>query len=434
MCSRSDDHLCGTRQEQSETNRWVLSGTQRGQDADVCGSRPGPGFRHSRSGQPGHTLPLWWPSADGVTKAATSIPAALAVSLEHFFWLQCESAARKKRTPRLTWTKHSGREALEHFEVARAKAANAVKDTLDLAKYPKLFMAGGICASITHLVTVPLDVVKTKMQVTPGCFANVNEGISKIYAAEGIKGCMQGATPTFCGFLLQGALKYGFYEFFKDTLAHNSKDGKNKDGKLPVPQMIMAASAAEILGTSCLLPFESIRIRMVADPSFGKGVIGVGSRLLQEQGIKGLYGGVLPILCKQIPFTIAQFLVYEFAAKAVYKSLAAGGVEDASAKFGTAITLGCGLISGTAAALISQPGDTVLSVMNKQAGIGVVGAIKQLGPGGLYLGASARCVHVTSYIVAQFLIYDSIKRLCGIPVAGEHAGKTPAKAAKVARA
>lgn len=68
---------------------------------------------------------------------------------------------------------------------------------------------------------------------------------------------------------------------------------------------------------------------------------------------------------------------------------------------------------------VSQPGDTVLSVMNKQAGINVVGAIKQLGPTGLFLGASARCVHVTSYIVAQFLIYDSIKRLCGIPVAGE---------------
>ena len=48
----------------------------------------------------------------------------------------------------------------------------------------------------------------------------------------------------------------------------------------------------------------------------------------------------------------------------------------------------------------------------------VVGALKQLGARGLYLGAGARCVHVTSYIVAQFLIYDSIKRLCGIPVAG----------------
>jgi len=312
-----------------------------------------------------------------------------------------------------------GREAVaERFEVAKAAAAKVAADTLDLTKYPKLFAAGGICASLTHLVTVPLDVVKTRMQVTPGAFTSINDGISKIYAAEGLAGCMQGATPTFLGFMMQGALKYGFYEYFKDSLAAKIPPAERGD-RLPIPQMMLAASAAEVLGTSCLLPFESIRIRMVADPSFGKGLFAVGAGLLKEQGIKGLYGGMLPILCKQIPFTISQFLVYEFASKFVYSSLAQSGVKDASATWGTAVTLGCGLVSGTAAALVSQPGDTVLSVMNKQAGINVVGAIKQLGPTGLFLGASARCVHVTSYIVAQFLIYDSIKRLCGIPVAGE---------------
>ena len=45
------------------------------------------------------------------------------------------------------------------------------------------------------------------MQVQPGVFTGINDGISKIYAAEGIRGCMQGATPTFLGFMMQGALK-----------------------------------------------------------------------------------------------------------------------------------------------------------------------------------------------------------------------------------
>lgn len=229
-----------------------------------------------------------------------------------------------------------GREAVaERFEVAKAAAAKVAADTLDLTKYPKLFAAGGICASLTHLVTVPLDVVKTRMQVTPGAFTSINDGISKIYAAEGLAGCMQGATPTFLGFMMQGALKYGFYEYFKDSLAAKIPPAERGD-RLPIPQMMLAASAAEVLGTSCLLPFESIRIRMVADPSFGKGLFAVGAGLLKEQGIKGLYGGMLPILCKQIPFTISQFLVYEFASKFVYSSLAQSGVKDASATWGTA--------------------------------------------------------------------------------------------------
>ena len=36
-----------------------------------------------------------------------------------------------------------------------------------------------------------------------------------------------------------------------------------------------------------------------------------------------------------------------------------------------------------------------------------MGALKQLGPKGLYLGAGARCIHVTSYIVAQVCTYSS---------------------------
>ena len=39
----------------------------------------------------------------------------------------------------------------------------------------------------------------------------------------------------FTTFIMQGALKYGFYEFFKDSLAQNNP--KAEGGKLPVPQV-----------------------------------------------------------------------------------------------------------------------------------------------------------------------------------------------------
>ena len=38
-------------------------------------------------------------------------------------------------------------------------------------------------------------------------------------------------------------------------------------GKLPIPQVMLAATAAEILGTTALLPFESARIRAVSPRS-----------------------------------------------------------------------------------------------------------------------------------------------------------------------
>lgn len=314
-----------------------------------------------------------------------------------------------------------------------AKAAATKVPKIDYSKYPKLFAAGGLCASLTHWVTVPLDVVKTRSQVNPGEFASLNEGIRKIYAAEGLSGIMRGQVPTCVGFLLQGSLKFGFYEFFKDTLARKSierdaaagkKAPKPSDGppQLPLLEMMSSAVMAEVIGTAALLPFETTRIRMVADPSFGKGTIEVMTKIVRNQGLNGIYGGVIPILCKQIPYTIAQFLVFEQAATVLYTELGKRDFDTSQGNVKTAITLGAALVAGTTASLISQPGDTLLSVMTKNQ-IGLMPALKQLGPVGLYRGASARMVHVSSYVVGQFLIYDQIKMLCGIPVAGQQAGK-----------
>ena len=141
-------------------------------------------------------------------------------------------------------------------------------------------------------------------------------------------------------------------------------------------------------------------------------------KLVRTQGIAGIYGGLIPIMCKQIPFTITQFLVFEAAATVIYKEFAKRDFKDVGAKFGTGITFGCGVMSGVAAAIVSQPGDTVLSVMNKAPGTNLFQAVQQLGPAGMYRGLGARCVHVTSFIAAQFLIYDSIKRAFGIEVPG----------------
>ena len=76
------------------------------------------------------------------------------------------------RAPGGLMDRHSGGAASlqlrdNKFLATMAKAKVAVKETIDLDKYPKLFGAGGFCAAITHFVTVPLDVVKTRPPGSP---------------------------------------------------------------------------------------------------------------------------------------------------------------------------------------------------------------------------------------------------------------------------
>jgi solute carrier family 25 (mitochondrial phosphate transporter), member 3 len=63
---------------------------------------------------------------------------------------------------------------------------------------------------------------------------------------------------------------------------------------------------------------------------------------------------------------MAKFVVYEKVAEAVYRVV---DKSTASPGMNTAINLGSGLIAGFAAAIVSQPADTMLSKINKTKGL-----------------------------------------------------------------
>lgn len=82
----------------------------------------------------------------------------------------------------------------------------------------------------------------------------------------------------------------------------------------------------------------------------------------------------------------------------------------------TGVNLGCGLLSGFAAALVSQPADTMLSVINKTQGAPGEGTVSrlfkiagELGIRGSYAGISTRLFMVGGLTAGQFAIYGDIK-------------------------
>jgi len=80
------------------------------------------------------------------------------------------------------------------------------------------------------------------------------------------------------------------------------------------------------------------------------------------------------------------------------------------------ISLGSGIIAGFAAAILSQPADTLLSQINKGHGpqgtvlyrLGVLA--KQTGFKGLFAGLGPRMVMTAGLVSGQFLIYGAAKQ------------------------
>jgi hypothetical protein len=114
-----------------------------------------------------------------------------------------------------------------------------------------------------------------------------------------------------------------------------------------------------------------------------------------------------PILFKQVPYTMAKFAVYEVA---VEKILQVWGKakSDLSGGQTTTLNLGAGLIAGMAAAVISQPADTLLSKINKTKGAPgqsvtsrLIQMAGQLGPAGLFTGMGARLVMIGTLTAGQ---------------------------------
>lgn len=114
---------------------------------------------------------------------------------------------------------------------------------------------------------------------------------------------------------------------------------------------------------------------------------------------------------------MAKFVVYEKASEFIYKYYPKNTLSDGA---NTVVNLTSGLIAGLAAAVISQPADTMLSVINKTEGLPgesttsrLIKIAKDLGLRGSFAGLPARLFMVGTLTAGQFAIYGDIKRILG---------------------
>jgi len=309
--------------------------------------------------------------------------------------------------------KPSESQALQTREIS---AASAVEHSCEFGsgKYYAYCGFGGLLScGLTHTAVVPLDLVKCRIQVNPEKYKGIFNGFRVTVAEEGTRGLAKGWAPTLIGYSMQGVCKFGFYEVFK--IVYGNMMGEENCFLYRTSLYLAASASAEFFADIALCPMEAVKVRIQTKPGWASTLREGFPIILKEEGIGGFYKGLVPLWCRQIPYTMMKFACFERTVEAIYKYVVPKPRADCSKGEQLGVTFTAGYIAGVFCAIVSHPADTIVSKLNQSTGGNFVQAAKDLGFGGMWKGLGPRIVMIGTLTALQWFIYDTVKVVLRLP-------------------
>ncbi|KAJ5936158.1 Mitochondrial carrier protein RIM2 [Penicillium verhagenii] len=185
----------------------------------------------------------------------------------------------------------------------------------------------------TATATNPIWLVKTRLQLdraqtTTGArrYRNSLDCVQQVLRHEGFRGLYKGLSASYLG-SVETALHLVLYERLKTMMAKSlgSPDGKDTPAQKEITSWISttgAAGSAKFAAALIAYPHEVIRTRLRQAPLENgvpkyTGLLQCFSLIAKEEGMAGLYGGLMPHMARSIPSAIITLGVYEFVLRFV---------------------------------------------------------------------------------------------------------------------
>lgn len=285
-------------------------------------------------------------------------------------------------------------------------------------------LGGALACGPTHSLVTPLDLVKCRNQVKPGLYKGVFDGWRTIAKKEGLGAIFTGVGPTAIGYSLQGVGKYGLYEVFKYKYANIV--GEEAADKYRTLLYLGASASAEFIADIFLCPMEALKVRMQTSiPPYAK-TTGEGfKKLLAAEGAAGFYKGIVPLWCRQVPYTMVKFATFEKTVELLYKNFMSKPKNEYSQMEQLGVSFAGGYIAGIFCAVVSHPADVLVSKLNNlpepapgEPKTSALEVVKKLGMRGLWTGLGPRIVMIGTLTGLQWLCYDTFKVYVGLPTSG----------------
>ncbi|KAF9144111.1 hypothetical protein BGX30_013801 [Mortierella sp. GBA39] len=186
---------------------------------------------------------------------------------------------------------------------------------------PRRLTAGALAGLTSVAFTYPLDIVRTRLSIQSAQVANTKEaqaalpGIWKtmvhIYTKEGgVVGLYRGLGPTLTGVAPYVALNFQAYEVLRSHLTPPGEVAPSVGMKL------ICGAVAGSFAQTVTYPLDVLRRRMqvtgmdAVSYKYSSTWDGV-KKIIKQEGVRGLYKGMIPNYLKVAPAISISFVVYE---------------------------------------------------------------------------------------------------------------------------
>ena len=179
---------------------------------------------------------------------------------------------------------------------------------------------------------------------------------------DGVRGLGKGWAPTAIGYSMQGICKFGFYEVFKSV--YGDAIGEENAYLYRTYLYLAASASAEFFADIALAPMEAVKVglqlhlnelfdcyclfffvnfvhlkknvfelfidiktrslfflqvRIQTQPGFVSTLREGAPLIYKDEGLNGFYKGLVPLWCRQIPYTMMKFACFEKTVEMLYK-------------------------------------------------------------------------------------------------------------------
>jgi solute carrier family 25 phosphate transporter 3 len=182
---------------------------------------------------------------------------------------------------------------------------------------------------------------------------------------------------------------------------------------------LAGSASAEFFADIGLCAFEATKVKVQTVPGFAKGLTDGMPKIVQQEGVGGLFKGLTPLWARQIPYTMMKFGAFENVVQALYKYVVPKPKAECNKTEQLGVSFAAGYIAGVFCAVVSQPADNIVSKLNAIKGSTIGSIVNDIGWGKLFTnGLGLRIVMIGTLTGLQWGIYDAYKVYVGLPTTG----------------